>query len=83
MPLLHGDPSIHNCTIRWVAFDSAVHIRVLLLSRVKSGMMSLSYNQDINLRTRCFMFLIYLLACFEDLRKLLHKDFLVLPLRNT
>lgn len=83
MALLHCDSSIHDCTIRRVAFHPAGHIRVLLLSRVESGVMSLSNDHDVNLRTTCFVFLIDLSACVKDLRKLLHKDFLVLTLRDT
>ena len=83
MTPLHCDPSIHNCTIGRIAFHSAGHIRVLLLSRVKSGVMSLSNDHDINPRTGCFVFLTYRLTCFEDLRKLRLKDLLVLTLRNT
>lgn len=83
MALLHCDPAIHNCTIRWVASHPAGHVRVLLLSRVEAGVMSLSNDHDINPRTRCFVFLIYLLACFENLRKLLLKDTLELTLRDT
>ncbi len=83
MAPLHCDPSIHNSTIRRVAFHPAGHVRVLLLSRVESGVMSLSNDHDINSRTRCSVFLIDLLACFEDLRKLLREDLMVLTLRDT
>ena len=83
MAPLHCDPSIHNSTIRRVAFHPAGHVRVLLLSRVESGVMSLSNNHDINPRARRFVFLIDLLACFEDLRELIFKDTLVLTLGHT
>ena len=68
MALLHCDSSIHNCTIRWVPFHPAYHIGVLVLSRVESGVMSLSNDDDINLRKSYFVFPTDRCASFADLR---------------
>ena len=75
----HRHTPIHNCTVRRIAFDSAIHIGVFFLGGIETSVVSFSDDYDVDLGTIGFVLLIDLSASRQDLLvKFFFQDRLIL-----